>query len=228
MYELISSLHPVAQIFITAGALLFLTSLFIALWKFAGRASRIKLPGGIEIDSDETPRVPSSSEEQNELIRDLENMLTILFRDSCQIVRHHMHISLGIPKPYLENNGDFILASNLLWRGIFGKNGKHSVRTILEDRIIHRDYKLGGEEDSARRIIKRRAFMKGVTGQIESEIQALFNREYQNIYNLSTAENPTEPITTNRALIREDLADLISEFISGDLSSTIEALFFGE
>ena len=223
MFEFLGNLPLILQIILFFSAL---GVTGVAVFVVA-RGGHLKI-GRFELNNDQTPNTAGCSDEQDVMIRSLENRLTIFHRDSCQIVRRYMHQELGVPQQYLENNGDFILASNLLWRGIYGKNGKHSVRTIIEDRIIHEDYLLRKEKDPDKFISKRRALMKEITRQIESEMQELFNNEYHNIYSVTTEENPSEPITMHRALFREKLATLISEFINGDLSSSVEALFYGE
>lgn len=223
MADVLSKLPPGVLSIIAIGSLV---AVFAALVIFA-RAKRIQIGKDISIERGDSALIGACTEDdQAEILRNLENRLTALYSSACNVVRAFMLKSLGIPKQFLENNGDFIHAKDLLWRWIYGKNGKHSVRTIIEDRVVHRDYLLGGEKDPDRFIAKRRAFMRDIVDQIKAEGQGLFNLDYENIYSLARTESPGEPEAVTRVLIREDLADLINEFTFGDLSSSVEALFF--
>lgn len=167
------------------------------------------------------------TDDQIAILRKLERMLTEVYDKMGTAVLTFMAKELGIPKDSLSNNGDFIFIWALVWQVVYGKNGKQSIRTILEDYIITRDYAIDTTLTLEHQIQKRQNLMRLVIPQIDGEIQKVFEDKYDNVYTLYNAENH-EVKQVTRAITREQLAEILREYTKKQLSPLVEILFFEE
>jgi hypothetical protein len=167
------------------------------------------------------------SDEQLVILRRLERMLTSLYDRMGMVILEFMAKSLEIPKDSLSNNGDLIFIWSLIWQVVYGKNGKQSIRTILEDYIITGDYQVDHSLSLEQQIIKRQQLMRLIIPQIDGEIQKVFEDKYDNVY---TLYNPItkEVRQESRAITREQLAEILRRYTREHLSPLVEILLFEE
>jgi hypothetical protein len=167
------------------------------------------------------------SDEQLGMLRKLERMLTALYDRMGLEVLEFMSKTLEMPKDSLSNNGDLIFIWALIWQVVYGKNGKQSIRTILEDYIITKDYYVDKTLALENQIQKRQNLMRLIIPQIDGEIQKLFEDKYDNVY---TLYNPAlkEVHQETRAITREQLAEILRRYTKEKLSPLVEILLFEE
>lgn len=226
----------VGEIFIAIGivALTVLVGIPLAIRILRGSSLKAKVAGQeIELGgktaeslADATPQtvIAPADPEIQRLLSDLEGSLSIVYDEACQVVRVEMVRVLGVPKDALSSNGDFQFIDALLWQAIYGKNGKKSVRTILEDAILHKRFESSSK--IMNQIIEdRNEFLTSAVRHINAETQRVFEAKYHSkydVYNPVSGENTTH----SRIISRERLAELLRGYTSDGILSMLESLFY--
>lgn len=168
------------------------------------------------------------SEYQRNLLYDLESRLTEIYTNIKDRILHYMRHVLGIPENYLSSNDDYKFLLNLISLCVYGKNGRHSIRTILEDYIVSRHQKFKEEGVGIQELINRRSTtMSILIPQIDGELRKLIDEKYDNInthFNPETKEN----FELKRAIECEKVCILVGKYVREELSPIIEVLLFGE
>lgn len=172
------------------------------------------------------PEVGCSDETQANYIRKLEGMLTEVYTEIKDIILQYM-VSIGIPKNSLANNGDYNFIMSLVWQVIYGKNGKRSVRTILEDAILREVYSIPKDITHREYVEMRTRGMRGIIPQIDGEMRNLIEDKYDNLYTVFDVKSKSGK-ELERAITMEKLGELLKAYTRDKLSPAVEVLFYDD
>lgn len=176
------------------------------------------------VDSTPQTALAPADPEIQRLLADLEGSLSIVYDEACQVIRLEMVRALGVPKDALSSNGDYQFIDSLLWQAIYGKNGKKSVRTILEDAILHKRFESSSK--IMNQIIEdRNEFLTSAVRHINAETQRLFEAKYHSQYDVFFPKSGRNK-TQHRIISRERLAELLRSYTEAGILKIIEQLFF--
>jgi len=201
----------------------------VVLLRLIWRATRIKIKDYEVSMETALPGAPADtsgcSDTQVALLRRMEQRLVEMYDKLCIEILAYMAHELQIPKDALSNNIDYTFIASLVWQIVYGKNGKKSIRTILEDIIIHRDYDIAPSLTAQERITKRMRIMRNLIAQINGEMQKTFEDKYHTNVTLFNSKTK-EVVEWDRSITREQLAELTREVTSDSLGVIIEDLLF--
>ncbi len=158
------------------------------------------------------------------LSTEFDDILTGVYDQMKLAVLVYMKHDLSIPDNELSDNIDYDFLSELLWRVTFGRNGKHSIRTIVEDRIMRGKFELQKLPDYAAKNQARQEVMRSLVPQIESEVSTLFEDRYHNIVSMFDVERKKVSRYT-RCATQERIIALLREHVREQVSPVLETLF---
>ncbi len=158
------------------------------------------------------------------LIAELQRMLPTIY-DSMKIcILTHAKNYVGVPEETLSSNGDYDIINVLLRHFTKSRNGEDSIRTILEDRILAREFEVHELTDRAENNRARQMVMRSVIPQIQSAMSIVFERDYPSTITIFDKETKT---TTRfeRLINQEHLLSMLRDHINEEISPIIETLF---
>lgn len=212
-------------IVIAVMAVIFFTVVIILILR--GRGMEIKLGNKLfKLDSGLPGSKPQfgCNEEQLEQLVCLDNRLASIYDSMKLAILVYMANDLNVPRDSLSNNDDLIYIRALLWQITYGKNGKHSIRTILEDYIIREKFQIPEDKHDVDKTKMRQVVMRELIPQLTSEMMILFDDKYDNEVTYFDVEKK-ESHPKKRALHQEQITKLLREHINIEISPIIETLF---
>jgi hypothetical protein len=201
------------------------------------------IKGGLKVGKDGIEFLGSDRNEQPKntratirakLIRKNEIMLAGIFESLADLIRKHMVHDLNISKDHISENIDYKFVTSLIWQVVWGQNGRHSVRTVVEDAIKHEDYNIPTTISAERQIEARRSVMTGIIDVINYEMKSLFDNKYDDYFEVyvpayiddNGKHRREQNLKFYHPVTRAKIAELFEHYTRNEMATKIEALLF--
>jgi hypothetical protein len=212
-------------IIISVLSIVFFVVIIILILK--GRGMEISLNGKtFKLESGVPGSKPGVGCNESQLIRlqALERKLSTIYDSLKLTILIYMAHDLEVPEDALSDNDDLTYIRMLLWAITYGKNGKHSIRTIVEDYILRGKFEVPDGTHETDKIKMRQSVMREIVPQITSEMMMMFDDKYDNQTTHFDKESKTS-FQQNRAVSQEQVTKIMREHINTDISPIIETIF---
>ncbi len=168
--------------------------------------------------------IPEFGWRRSALLSAFNSMLSQIYDDIKLMILTHMKRKLKVSQEHLPYNNDYHLIMALVHSATYGQNGKHSIRTIIEDRIMRREFQVHDIKDRTANNRARQLVMQAVIPQIQSEVADKFDKNYTNTAEIYQKDKDKH-LSYERLILQGDIINLLREHIHNNLSPVIETLF---